>query len=335
MAYDRSSTAELCLKTDGGSRGNPGIAGIGFSIFPLTSYEDGAKSSAEALDNELMYGAYYLGECTNNVAEYKALIWGLHNALSLEPKTLVVCADSELIVKQINGIYQVKDEKLKALHQEALRIIKRFASITIKHIYREENKRADELANLAMDEQGASGNYVFDLDGMPLNLKGRLRPSSNTQHSTSDQDSLFDVNSDASTSNTLPNRAISPIKGVFRLTIKSHFDAAHALLDYPGECRKLHGHTWDIECTIKGNKLDEVGILYDFKALKADLNKILDRFDHGFMNDVAPFDQINSTAENLSCYLFHELEGCLPEHIQLEEVVVWESPVAKTSYRLS
>lgn len=119
---------------------------------------------------------------------------------------------------------------------------------------------------------------------------------------------------------------------MFHLNVKSHFDAAHALVGYPGECRNLHGHTWDVECTVKGNKLDEIGILYDFKALKKDLNEILSRFDHAYMNDVPPFDKLNSTAENLSEYIFNELETKLPEHITLEEVVVWESPIAKTTY---
>ena len=67
---------------------------------------------------------------------------------------------------------------------------------------------------------------------------------------------------------------------MYELTVKSHFDAAHALRGYPGECRNLHGHTWDVEVTVGGTELDEIGIVYDFKALKDDLNGVLDDYDH-------------------------------------------------------
>ena len=77
---------------------------------------------------------------------------------------------------------------------------------------------------------------------------------------------------------------------MYELTVKSHFDAAHALRGYPGECRKLHGHTWDVEVTVAGETLDDVGIVYDFKSLKDDLNAVLDEYDHAYLNDVPPFD---------------------------------------------
>jgi 6-pyruvoyltetrahydropterin/6-carboxytetrahydropterin synthase len=121
--------------------------------------------------------------------------------------------------------------------------------------------------------------------------------------------------------------------GYYTLTIKDHFDAAHALVGYPGECRQLHGHTWDIEVSVSGSELDEVGIVYDFKDLKGNLATILADYDHVYLNEVPPFDHINATAEHLARVIYERLEAMLPAHIALEEVGVWESPIAKLTYR--
>jgi 6-pyruvoyltetrahydropterin/6-carboxytetrahydropterin synthase len=120
---------------------------------------------------------------------------------------------------------------------------------------------------------------------------------------------------------------------VYELTVKSHFDAAHALRGYPGECRNLHGHTWDVEVTVAGDSLDEIGILYDFKALKDDLGAVLAEFDHAYLNDVAPFDDISPTAENLARVVFERLSGTVAPRVRVVQVAVWESPVAKLVYR--
>jgi len=120
---------------------------------------------------------------------------------------------------------------------------------------------------------------------------------------------------------------------MYELTVKSHFDAAHALRDYPGECRNLHGHTWDVEVTVVGEQLDSIGILYDFKALKDDLNGVLSDYDHAFINDVAPFDEITPTAENLARVIHERLSDAIDSRVRVAEVVVWESPIARIAYR--
>jgi 6-pyruvoyltetrahydropterin/6-carboxytetrahydropterin synthase len=120
---------------------------------------------------------------------------------------------------------------------------------------------------------------------------------------------------------------------MYELTVKGHFDAAHALAGYPGECRELHGHTWDVEATIAGDALDDVGIVYDFKRLKDDLAAVLAPLDHGYLNEVPPFDTVNPTAENLARELFGALEARLADGVRLVEVAVWESPVARIAYR--
>lgn len=120
---------------------------------------------------------------------------------------------------------------------------------------------------------------------------------------------------------------------MYELTVRSHFDAAHALQGYPGECCKLHGHTWDVEVSVAGGQLDEIGILYDFKRLKDDLNAVLASYDHAYLNEVPPFDRQNPTAENLARVIYEALAPRLPEGISVSEIGVWESPVAKLTYR--
>jgi 6-pyruvoyltetrahydropterin/6-carboxytetrahydropterin synthase len=120
---------------------------------------------------------------------------------------------------------------------------------------------------------------------------------------------------------------------MYELTVKSHFDAAHALRGYPGECRLLHGHTWDVEVTVSGERLDDIGIVYDFKDLKNDLNAVLGKYDHAYINEVPPFDEISPTAENLARVIYDEMAGSVGEQVHVVEIAVWESPVAKLTYR--
>ncbi|HEY3318227.1 MAG TPA: 6-carboxytetrahydropterin synthase QueD [Coriobacteriia bacterium] len=120
---------------------------------------------------------------------------------------------------------------------------------------------------------------------------------------------------------------------MYELTVKTHFDAAHALRGYEGECRELHGHTWDVEVTVSGDQLDDVGILYDFKTLRDDLATVLLPFDHAYLNDVPPFDTLNATAENLARVVFERLAERVGEAVRVTEVAVWESPVARLVYK--
>ncbi|MEG1425418.1 MAG: 6-carboxytetrahydropterin synthase QueD [Raoultibacter sp.] len=292
------------LHTDGGSRGNPGPAGCGF----------------ELLDAEgvlLASGGSFLGVTTNNVAEYTALVWGLQNAIAAGVTELAAFADSELMVKQMLGAYKVKSEDLKPLFLQARSLAAHFSRFSIAHVYRSDNKEADALANEAMDEIASVGPYLVDCEAQSL--------------------SLFDSPEfDSSIKSAASEAASVSTKGnpMYELMVKDHFDAAHALPGYDGPCRYLHGHTWDVEVVIAGEKLDDVGLLYDFKAIKTDLHTILDAYDHHYINDIAPFDTINPTAEHLSRVIYERLATTLPAHITLKEVAVWESPIAKVTYRL-
>jgi probable phosphoglycerate mutase len=123
---------------DGGSRGNPGIAGYGVDV-----QDEGGAPVASLSEN--------LGIRTNNFAEYSALIGALRYALANGYEGLRAYADSELMVRQINGVYKVKSPDLQPLFREAKALISKLKSFSIHHIPREQNREADRLANLAMD----------------------------------------------------------------------------------------------------------------------------------------------------------------------------------------
>src|SRR3989338_3319992 len=127
------------LYTDGAARGNPGPAGAGALLC-----DSGGRVIAELCE--------YLGEATNNVAEYRALLLGLKKAAELGGGEIEVLADSELMVRQLSGRYRVKNEGLKPLFQQAVRLLKEFEKYSIRHIDREQNYEADRLANRAIDE---------------------------------------------------------------------------------------------------------------------------------------------------------------------------------------
>lgn len=120
---------------------------------------------------------------------------------------------------------------------------------------------------------------------------------------------------------------------MYVLTVRDHFDAAHSLRGYDGECQRLHGHTWDVEVSVEGRGLDGIGILYDFKQLKADLRVALDDYDHRHLNEVPPFDTMNATAENLARVVYERLVGAVGDGVRVTEVAVWESPIARLVYR--
>ncbi len=129
---------KLVINTDGGARGNPGPAGIGVIIKTETG--------------EILYEyGGYIGAATNNVAEYKALIKALEESKHLGGEVLRIQMDSELIVKQMQGVYKIKEPTLQGLAQEVIRLLKQFSSYTFVHVRREFNKEADAMVNQAID----------------------------------------------------------------------------------------------------------------------------------------------------------------------------------------
>ena len=124
---------------DGGARGNPGPAGFGVSIV-----DEQGQVLAEIAEG--------IGIATNNVAEYRGLLAALHWAVDHGVRELHVRGDSLLLVQQMRGVYKVKHEGLIPLHREARNLCARIGTVTFEHVRREQNKDADRLSNLGMDQ---------------------------------------------------------------------------------------------------------------------------------------------------------------------------------------
>jgi ribonuclease HI len=129
---------KLIIHTDGGARGNPGPAGIGVVV------DDGTKKH---------HYKKYIGETTNNQAEYQAVYLALEKAHELKGEELEFYLDSELVVKQLNWEYKVKDKGLAVWFVKIVGKIPQFKKVTFKHVFREKNKEADLLVNQAIDER--------------------------------------------------------------------------------------------------------------------------------------------------------------------------------------
>lgn len=132
------SVENLVIHVDGASRGNPGLAGAGAML----------KDTQGRVVKKLRR---FLGEATNNVAEYEALLMSLEEAQGLGCKSVKVFADSELVVKQVKGIYRVKNASLKVIYVKVMKVVRTFDKFTISHVMREKNSEADKLANEAID----------------------------------------------------------------------------------------------------------------------------------------------------------------------------------------
>jgi len=137
----------LTIRTDGGSRGNPGPAAAGVVIF-------------DKKKKVLFQGGFFLGSATNNVAEYSALLRGLELAQQLGGTDLQVFCDSELIVKQVNGEYRVKNAQLKNYHNQIVSLLSQFPQATVRHVYRSDNQDADAMVNQSLDAAADVGGML-------------------------------------------------------------------------------------------------------------------------------------------------------------------------------
>ena len=164
--HDGPPAHYLVAHSDGGARGNPGPAGYGVVI------KDESGKKVATLSE-------YLGHQTNNCAEYQGLIAALEYALAHGPKALKVISDSELLVRQIKGIYKVKNPTLQDLHARAKQLIAQLDWFSIGHALREHNQEADRLANEAMDRgMGRGARRVAEALPAPITsqeLEGVVR----------------------------------------------------------------------------------------------------------------------------------------------------------------
>ncbi|MEP9412566.1 MAG: ribonuclease HI family protein [Candidatus Brocadia sp.] len=130
--------SELIIHTDGASRGNPGKAGIGVAIFDVDYH----------LIEEV---CRFIGESTNNIAEYQAMILAARKAIAYNAKKVIFKTDSELLVRQLNGEYRVKSPNILPLYNDLMKLLSKIPTWKIQHVRREENVIADTLANRGID----------------------------------------------------------------------------------------------------------------------------------------------------------------------------------------
>jgi 6-pyruvoyltetrahydropterin/6-carboxytetrahydropterin synthase len=123
---------------------------------------------------------------------------------------------------------------------------------------------------------------------------------------------------------------------MFEVTVEQTFAAGHALRNYKGKCENVHGHNFRVQVVIEGERLDETGLLVDFLDVKDAMQSIIGRLDHVFLNDVAPFDVKNPSAENIAEYFHQEMTrglGNAPVPVRVREVKVWETDIQSATYR--
>jgi 6-pyruvoyltetrahydropterin/6-carboxytetrahydropterin synthase len=120
---------------------------------------------------------------------------------------------------------------------------------------------------------------------------------------------------------------------MYELTVITDFAAAHQLRNFRGECERLHGHNWRIEVVLSGDRLNEAGLLIDFRDVKTAANRILEDLDHSYLNDLPQFKDENPSSENIAAYLFQRLSSELNSgHLKVTKVTAWESDSACASY---
>ncbi len=121
---------------------------------------------------------------------------------------------------------------------------------------------------------------------------------------------------------------------MFEVAVEHSFAAGHALRGYKGKCENVHGHNYKVRVTVSGEKLDSIGLLMDFVELRSAIRALVERLDHRFLNELAPFDRLNPSAENLAK---HFCEGLAPQiqsdGLRIVAVTVWETDNASATFR--
>ena len=123
---------------------------------------------------------------------------------------------------------------------------------------------------------------------------------------------------------------------MFEVSVEQTFAAAHALRNYKGSCENIHGHNFRVQVTIQGDRVDQAGMLVDFLDVRDVMQKAMGRLDHQNLNEIAPFDVKNPSAENIAEYLYAEMTSGLantPVPVRISEVKVWETDIQSASYR--
>ncbi len=150
-----------------------------------------------------------------------------------------------------------------------------------------------------------------------------------------DHISYITLTDDRPVPSTLP-AAMTALRGggMYEIVVENHFEAAHYLRGYQGKCEAMHGHRYRVVVHIEADQTNDVGLALDFTVVKKYLNAVLDRFDHTCLNDIAPFNEINPSAENIASTIFTEMaEKLAAEPARLTAVEAWETPFQGVIYR--
>ena len=123
---------------------------------------------------------------------------------------------------------------------------------------------------------------------------------------------------------------------MFEVSVEDTFAAGHALRGYRGKCENPHGHNYKVQITVHGDRLDSIGLLFDFKDLKSAMGEIVERLDHKFINDLEPFTELNPSAENMAKYFYDEIRALLrhrtDDRVKVKLVKVWETDTTTATY---
>jgi len=120
---------------------------------------------------------------------------------------------------------------------------------------------------------------------------------------------------------------------MYKITVLSHFSAAHRLRHLRGKCEELHGHNWKVEVSVVSNRLNKEGVVIDFTVLKQKVEKVLKPLDHHYLNDLPYFSGKEPSSENIAKYIFDRLKAELKGHPAiLKEVTAWESETSSATY---
>ena len=120
---------------------------------------------------------------------------------------------------------------------------------------------------------------------------------------------------------------------MYEITIETSFSAAHRLRGYEGKCERLHGHNYRVEMALVGEQLNGIGLLMDFRDAKRLLGEVVGRLDHRCLNEMAPFDELNPTAEHIARYVCDEVTRSAPRGVSVARVTCWESEKCSATYR--
>ena len=118
---------------------------------------------------------------------------------------------------------------------------------------------------------------------------------------------------------------------MYEVKVISQFSSAHNLRGYKGKCEAMHGHNWKVEAVAISEKLNDIGMVIDFKDLKKSVNEIMDELDHKYINDMENFKEVNPTSENIAKYVFKLLSEKRKE-IKIKEVTIWETETSSATY---